>query len=85
LPLYVHFFLTYQKHNFMEATCKNCSHWDTQAPVVQEKSDMGECNKLSQPENKQMAYILPVLQTGSASGVEFITGADFGCNQFAQA
>lgn len=69
----------------MEQICSNCSHWDTQAPVVQQKEDMGECNKLSQPKGDQMAYILPVLQTGTASQVEFITEAHFGCNQFAQA
>ena len=75
----------------MENTCSNCNHWAPQAPIAQNKSDYGECNKLSHIESKMDPdYIIPVLNQGrpiekNAKEIEFITGASFGCNQFARA
>ena len=63
----------------MEATCKSCNHWATDAPAVQNRDNFGECDVLSE---SGMKYVLPVLQDQSASATDFITSADFGCNQF---
>ena len=68
----------------MDATCNHCSHWDTATPAVTDKQGFGECNELSQPK-ANMYYILPVVQSGDPREVEFITGAEFGCNHFAPA
>ena len=65
----------------MDATCNHCSHWDTATPAVTDKQGFGECNELSQPK-ANMYYILPVIQNGDPRDVEFITGAEFGCNHF---
>ena len=65
----------------MDATCNNCNHWDTAAPAVSDKSGFGECNELSHPK-AEMRFILPVVQNTDPSSVEFLTGADFGCNHF---
>ncbi|MCH7401008.1 hypothetical protein ACFOUP_02120 [Belliella kenyensis] len=75
----------------MEKTCSNCNHWQPEAPVVAKKENYGECNKLSHIDSKMDPdYIIPVLNNGKplnadAKAVEFITGANFGCNQFAEA
>ena len=75
----------------MESTCNHCNHWAPEAPVVQNKQNYGECNKLSHVESDMDPdYIIPVLNGGkpidrNGQPVEFITGASFGCNQFAQA
>ncbi len=75
----------------MQAICRNCNHWAPQAPVVSRKKDYGECNKLSHLESKMDPdYIIPVLNDGKviegdSKAIEFITGASFGCNQFAEA
>lgn len=75
----------------MEYVCKNCNYWHPQAPVVQNKDSYGECNKLSHLESEMDPdYIIPVLNDGkainqNAKAIEFITGANFGCNQFAEA
>jgi len=75
----------------MENTCRNCDHWEPEAQVVANNSNYGECNKLSHLESKMDPdYIIPVLNGGkaidkNAKEVEFITGANFGCNQFATA
>ncbi len=75
----------------MQNTCIHCNHWEPAAPVVQNKKDYGECNKLSHVESDMDPdFIIPVLNGGKpiAKGTnpfEFITTADFGCNQFAQA
>ena len=67
----------------MEAICKNCDHWETNTPVVQEKNDYGECNVLSPDNNASgMRYVLPVLDSGTIKKAEVITAATFGCNQF---
>ena len=64
----------------MEATCKNCNHWEHESPAVQNRDNFGECEVLSE---SGMKYVLPVLQSQSAStGMEIITEASFGCNQF---
>ena len=75
----------------MDYTCQNCNYWEPEAPVVAEKENYGECNKLSHVESKMDPdYIIPVLNEGkaiekNAKSIEFITGANFGCNQFASA
>jgi hypothetical protein len=75
----------------MENTCNHCNHWTPQAPIVAKKENYGECNKLSHIESKSDPdYIIPVLNEGkaidkNAKTIEFITGANFGCNQFARA
>ncbi len=64
----------------MEATCKTCNHWEDHAPAVQNRENFGECEVLS---NNGMKFVLPVLQDQSApTGAEFITSAEFGCNQY---
>ena len=63
----------------MEATCKSCNHWENETPAVQNRDNFGECEVLSE---SGMRYVLPVLQDQSASASEFITSADFGCNQY---
>ncbi|MTI21693.1 hypothetical protein E1176_11735 [Fulvivirga sp. RKSG066] len=75
----------------MQHTCKNCDHWAPEAAVVANKENYGECNKLSHIESKMDPdYIIPVLNEGKpinkdAKAIEFITGATFGCNQWAHA
>lgn len=75
----------------MESICKNCNHWEPEATVVMNKDNYGECNKLSHLESKMDPdYIIPVLNNGKvmdkdSKSVEYITGANFGCNQFAEA
>ncbi len=63
----------------MEATCKSCNHWENEAPAVQNRDGFGECEVLNE---SSMKFILPVLQNQSVNATEFITNADFGCNQF---
>ena len=65
----------------MDATCSNCNHWDTKTAAVQTREGFGECNELSHPK-ANMYYILPVVDAGKPTDVEFITGAEFGCNHF---
>ena len=65
----------------MDATCSNCNHWDAQTEAVKQREGFGECNELSQPK-ADMHYILPVINNGDPTSVEFITGAEFGCNHF---
>ncbi len=66
----------------MEATCNHCNHWQTEtAAAAKHPQGFGECNELSHPK-AEMHYILPVLQNGDPRSVEYITGADFGCNHF---
>ncbi|TXF90268.1 hypothetical protein FUA23_07045 [Neolewinella aurantiaca] len=62
----------------MEATCKSCNHWENEAPAVENKTNFGECEVLT---DSSMKYVLPVNQDASASS-GIITSADFGCNQF---
>lgn len=62
----------------MDTTCKSCNHWENEAPAVQNQSNFGECEVLT---DGGMKYVLPVNQDASASS-GFITSADFGCNQF---
>lgn len=75
----------------MEKTCSNCNHWAPDAPVVAKRENFGECNKLSHLESAMDPdFIIPVLNDGKplspdTKGIEFITGAGFGCNQFASA
>ncbi|UII25157.1 hypothetical protein LVD15_17835 [Fulvivirga maritima] len=75
----------------MENVCKNCNHWAPEAPVVANKENYGECNKLSHVESKMDPdFIIPVLNGGKpvnseSKEIEYITGSTFGCNQFAQA
>lgn len=65
----------------MDATCKNCNHWEDESPAVQNRENFGECEVLSE---SGMKYVLPVLQNQSNStGMEFLTEANFGCNHFA--
>ncbi|UII20118.1 hypothetical protein [Fulvivirga ligni] len=72
----------------MENVCKNCNHWAPEASVVANKENYGECNKLSHIESKMDPdYIIPVLHDGKpitkdSKGIEYITGSNFGCNQF---
>lgn len=64
----------------MEATCKSCGHWEHDAPAVQNRENFGECEVLSESGPR---FVLPVLQDQSANpSAEFITSADFGCNQY---
>lgn len=75
----------------MERVCSNCNYWQPEAPVVAKKENYGECDKLSHIESKMDPdYIIPVLNNGKPldsnnKSIEFITGANFGCNQFATA
>ncbi len=75
----------------MERVCSNCNYWAPEAPIVAKKENYGECNKLSHIESKMDPdYIIPVLNDGkpidsNSKEIEFITGASFGCNQFARA
>ncbi len=75
----------------MESTCNNCNYWEPQAAVAKNRDNYGECNKLSHLESKDDPdYIIPVLNEGkvverNAKAIEYITGASFGCNQFARA
>ncbi|MEM6395457.1 MAG: hypothetical protein AAF741_03855 [Bacteroidota bacterium] len=64
----------------MQATCKSCNHWDTNTTAVSQFDNFGECGVLSE---SGVQFVLPVLQDQSApTGTEFITQADFGCNQY---
>lgn len=72
----------------METICKNCDYWKTSAPVVAEKTNYGECDKLGHiTDQMKPEYILPVLNDGKLVSegnkeIEYITIASFGCNQF---
>ena len=72
----------------MEYLCRNCNYWNQEAPAVENKSDVGECEKLSHITNvTEPELILPVLHDGrpitdGRKEIEFITVANFGCNQF---
>lgn len=73
----------------METVCKNCDYWKPEAPVVAKKENYGECDKLGHiTETMHPDYILPVLNDGKLVSdakqkeVEYITMANFGCNQF---
>lgn len=61
----------------MEATCKNCNHWE---PQEVQQNNLGECDVLG-IDNKDTMIALPVLNTGSADK-HVLTNAEFGCNQF---
>ncbi len=63
----------------MEATCKTCNHWENSTPVAQQRDNFGACEVLSE---SGMKFVLPVLQSQSANSTDFITSADFGCNQY---
>ena len=75
----------------MEYVCKKCNYWNQEAPVVQDKENMGECERLSHVTDVvNPEFILPVLNDGKPvsdgrSEIEFITMAHFGCNQFSEA
>ena len=66
----------------MDATCKNCDHWENDSPVVAKKENMGECNALGSDDSGSM-YVLPVVNAEQKpDNYGLLTGADFGCNQF---
>lgn len=75
----------------MENVCSNCNHWAPKAPLVTNRDNYGECNKLSHLESKMDPdYLIPVLNhkqvlDDQAKEIEYLTGANFGCNQFASA
>lgn len=60
----------------MEATCKNCNHWENETT---QRDDLGECDVLG---NEEMAYVLPVVEEETKPNAHILTKADFGCNQF---
>ena len=72
----------------METICKNCYYWKPEAPIVAHKNNVGECDKLGHITNAMKPeYILPVLNDGKpitdgGKEIEYITMANFGCNQF---
>jgi len=69
-------------------TCSECTFWAPEAPIVKEKENMGECNKLSHPKIEiDKDLLLPVLEGQDMMDMkqtEILTTADFGCNQFSQ-
>ncbi|WP_224997200.1 hypothetical protein [Cesiribacter sp. SM1] len=73
----------------MEATCNHCTHWEqTQAKLDVPTDKFGKCNELSDA-HVDPEYIVPVLNDGRPVSeknghYEYITGADFGCNHFAE-
>lgn len=73
----------------MEATCNHCTHWEHEQAKVNTPSDQfGVCNELSD-HNMDPEYIVPVLNDGKpipekGQHYEYITGASFGCNHFAE-
>ena len=75
----------------MECICKNCNHWNREAPIVENKSDVGECERLGHISNVNTPeFILPVINNGAPVSkgneeIEYITVANFGCNQFSAA
>ena len=71
----------------MERICKNCNHWEQGVQKAPRPDLYGECNELSHHQ-LDPEYVLPVLDNNANSGTsnyELITGANFGCNHFAQA
>lgn len=75
----------------MEATCNHCTHWEhtqAQAKLNVPTDKFGRCNELSD-HNLDPEYIVPVLNDGKpvterGEHYDYITGADFGCNHFAE-
>ena len=62
----------------MEATCKNCSHWEhTEA----QQDNVGECDVLGGNGSTSM-FVLPVVNNETQAQAHILTNADFGCNQF---
>ena len=68
----------HKKYNIMEATCKNCNHWEQQDT---EQQNLGECEVLGVDDNDTM-YVLPVIEDETKENAHIMTSADFGCNQF---
>ena len=62
----------------MEATCKNCNHWE-QEEVQQ--NNLGECDVLGDGSSSSM-FVLPVIDSERKENAHILTNADFGCNQF---
>ena len=68
-------------------TCSNCNFWKPDAPLVAGRPEMGACNKLRHPGVEMKSeYVLPVVNSIAVSDrkMEFLTGANFGCNHYAQ-
>lgn len=59
----------------MDATCKNCNHWEES-----QQENLGACDALG-ADNSGM-YVLPVVNNEMQSQANILTNADFGCNQF---
>lgn len=60
----------------MEATCKNCNHWEQEEA---KENNLGACDVLGS--QSEMTLVLPVVNSEEkATGI--LTNADFGCNQF---
>lgn len=73
----------------MEKICKNCDHWEPGVKAAPKPDMYGECNELSHHELNP-DYILPVIDKKesfdpNSKMYEYITGANFGCNHFAEA
>lgn len=62
----------------MEATCKNCNHWEEEEI---QQNNLGECDALGMDSGNTM-FILPVIDNNAQSSANILTNADFGCNQF---
>lgn len=61
----------------MDATCKNCNHWEDEQV---QQDNLGECDVLGTA--KGGMFVLPVINSQIQSAGNFLTNADFGCNQF---
>ena len=62
----------------MEATCKNCNHWEhTEA----QQDNLGECDVLGAESGSNM-FVLPVINNETQTPAHILTKANFGCNQF---
>ena len=62
----------------MEATCKNCNHWEHSAA---EETNLGECDVLGGESGDGM-FVLPVINEAAQPPAHMLTNAEFGCNQF---
>ena len=73
----------------MEATCNQCTHWEkTPAKLNTPTDQFGKCNELSDA-SMDPEFIVPVLNDGrpvpeKEGHYDYITGANFGCNHFAE-
>ena len=70
----------------MEHTCKNCNHWDADKEALKD-DDFGVCEKLSNGANERSDLIIPVtgherIDNMDNKKVDYVTGSEFGCNQF---